>query len=115
MQKKESIEKLSEKIKRKKFGRLTDINGIKRKFEVGRFVTQRASEYRDKVFILEEISTPWRKTVKKKGLKLFRLGYYIIGKKPKTKGKWVWGQYAPFITDRDLKELIKNAEKEGIL
>jgi hypothetical protein len=25
---------------------------------------------------------------------MFRFGYYIIGKKPKMKGKWVWGQAA---------------------
>ena len=29
-----------------------------------------------------------------------RLGYYIIGKKPKMDGKWVWGQFAIHVASR---------------
>ena len=44
------------------------------------------------------------------GENFFRLGYYIIGKKPSRAGKWVWGQYATMLPSADLKELIRLAE-----
>lgn len=42
-----------------------------------------------------------------------RLGYYMKGKKPKTKGRWVWGQFATMIPSRDFRILIKSAEEKG--
>jgi hypothetical protein len=42
-----------------------------------------------------------------------RVGYYIIGKLPKMKGKWVWGQFAALIPIKDFKALIRKAEKQG--
>jgi len=30
-----------------------------------------------------------------------RLAYYIIGKKGKMRGRWVWGQYAAFLPAKD--------------
>jgi len=41
-----------------------------------------------------------------------RLGYYIIGKKPKMKGPWVWGQYATLMPMRDFRDLIRMAEEK---
>src|SRR5713226_1997729 len=38
-----------------------------------------------------------------------RLGYYIIGKKPKVRGRWVWGQYATSMPQRDFKALVRKA------
>jgi hypothetical protein len=44
-----------------------------------------------------------------------RFGYYIIGKKERMKGKWVWGQYCPLLPKRDFEEIIKLAiEKHWI-
>jgi hypothetical protein len=40
-----------------------------------------------------------------------RLGYYVIGKKPGRIGKWVWGQYAPFMPLEDLRTLVAGAEE----
>jgi hypothetical protein len=42
-----------------------------------------------------------------------RLGYYIIGKLPKMRGKWVWGQFATFLPLGDFRKLIRLAEKKG--
>ena len=42
-----------------------------------------------------------------------RLGYYIIGKKPKMRGRWVWGQYCTMMPMSDFKALIRSAEKRG--
>lgn len=42
-----------------------------------------------------------------------RLGYYIIGRKPKMKGKWTWGQYATMMPVKDLKAIIRKATEKG--
>lgn len=42
-----------------------------------------------------------------------RLGYYIIGKKPRVKGKWVWGQYATLMPTNDFRAVVQEAEKRG--
>jgi hypothetical protein len=43
-----------------------------------------------------------------------RFGYYIIGKKEgRTKGKWVWGQFAPFIRLNDFQAIIEEARQRG--
>jgi hypothetical protein len=42
-----------------------------------------------------------------------RLGYYVIGTKPKMKDKWVWGQFAVLMVLDDFKALIREAETKG--
>jgi hypothetical protein len=41
----------------------------------------------------------------------YRLGYYMIGVKPRMAGKWTWGQYATLIPARGFRALIKQAER----
>lgn len=41
------------------------------------------------------------------------LCYYIIGKLPKMKGKWVFGQFATFLPVKDFKVITKEAKKRG--
>ena len=41
----------------------------------------------------------------------YRLGYYMIGVKPGAKGRWVWGQFALLIPEKDLKAILKKAQK----
>ncbi len=43
----------------------------------------------------------------------FRLGYYIIGKKPAMRGKWVWGQFAAMVPLEDFKALLEKARAKG--
>ena len=45
----------------------------------------------------------------------YRVGYYIIGKIGRAKGKWWWGQSAPMFIDNDLVLLINKAKKEGTI
>jgi hypothetical protein len=45
----------------------------------------------------------------------FRFGYYMIGLKPKAKGRWVWGQFCLFIPKEDLVVLIQEAKRKGWL
>ena len=42
-----------------------------------------------------------------------RFGYYIIGKKGRVKGRWVWGQYAPFIPVDDFRYMVEDAKELG--
>jgi hypothetical protein len=42
-----------------------------------------------------------------------RLGYYIIGKKPRMKGKWVWGQFAATMPAQDLLSIVELAKTKG--
>jgi hypothetical protein len=44
-----------------------------------------------------------------------RLGYYVIGKKPAMRGRWVWGQYTTMIPADDFKHIIGRAERKGWL
>jgi hypothetical protein len=41
-----------------------------------------------------------------------RLAYYIIGKKGKVRGRWVWGQYATFLPAKDFAALVRGARKK---
>jgi hypothetical protein len=45
------------------------------------------------------------------GRREVRLGYYIIGKLPKMRGRWVWGQYATFMPLSDFKALVDEAKR----
>ncbi|MFZ0885001.1 MAG: hypothetical protein WAN14_16490 [Candidatus Acidiferrales bacterium] len=44
-----------------------------------------------------------------------RLGYYVIGKKPAMRGRWVWGQFATMIPLGDFRSVIHRAERKGWL
>jgi hypothetical protein len=44
-----------------------------------------------------------------------RLGYYIIGKKPRVIGKWVWGQYATMLPPEDFIKAYELARQKGWL
>lgn len=41
----------------------------------------------------------------------FRFGYYMIGLKPKARGRWVWGQFCLLIPQEDLMALLQEAKK----
>jgi hypothetical protein len=43
----------------------------------------------------------------------YRLGYYMVGVKPGAKGRWVWGQFCLTLPEKDLKIILKKAEKKG--
>ena len=89
-------------------GSLTDIDGRRRKFFIRDYVTMRQSTYPDKFFVLQDV-------VFENGQNEIRIGYYIIGKKPAMRGRWVWGQYCPLIPKRDFKRLLEKARTKGIL
>ena len=63
----------------------------------------------EKVFVIERIRKEnyegklARQKLWKKGEVEYRIGYYIVGKIGRAKGKWVWGQFCPMTPARDLK------------
>lgn len=90
-------------------GQCRKIDDGSRKFEVKDYVSVVPSNSDgDKVVLLEKIEF-------EDGSKEFRLGYYIIGHKGRFKGKWAWGQFAPFIPAEDLTKLMERAREKGIL
>ncbi len=96
------------KLKINKKGVIADINGKRINFEVKKQVTLRQSNYPEKTFVLQELQF-------ENGKKEIRLGYYIIGKKPRSKGKWVWGQFCPLFPKKDFIKIIKKAKTAGII
>jgi len=73
-----------------------------------RVVWLRQSTDKNKVIILDEI---WLHKKRKE----LRLRYHIIGKKPRMRGRWVFGQYATLIPHRDFLKLINLANKNGMI
>jgi len=47
------------------------------------------------------------------GRQEMRLCYYMIGHKPRTKGKWLYGQFAPMIRRADFDEIMSKARTKG--
>ena len=62
------------------------------------------SNKKDKVIVLDEIKLSEKKTE-------LRLCYYIIGDKPRMKGKWTFGQFATFVPHDDFRSLTSLAKK----
>ncbi len=123
------MESVDEFIKRKK----EDFNGKQNKFwarDIGRegrhlfkreastFMPQ--SNLDEKVFLFErlmrkEMEGKIAHSSSKIGDIEYRIGYYIVAKNGKKKGKWAWGQYCPLIPQDDLNKLMDKAKDEGTI
>lgn len=75
-------------------------------FKIKDEICRPQSDYPEKMLCLQLIE--WQG-----GEKELRLGYYIIGKKPKMRGKWVWGQFASMMPTKDFEAIIKDAVNKG--
>jgi|SRR3989344_3184871 len=74
-----------------------------------------------KVFVLErfrkvkfEGTLAYKKSWKTGEIE-YRIGYFIVGRIGRVRDRWVWGQFCPILTAKDLKQLISKAEKESVL
>jgi len=47
------------------------------------------------------------------GKEEFRIGYYMISQRPRMKGKWAWGQYAPIMTAEEMRMIFERAKAKG--
>ncbi len=45
----------------------------------------------------------------------YRIGYFIVGRIGRAKGKWIWGQFCPIILSQDFIPLIKKAIEDKVL
>jgi hypothetical protein len=86
---------------------ITDIDGNKLYFTVLDEITRIQSDYPVKAIYLQRLQ--WEDD----GRIELRLAYYIIGKKPKMAGKWVWGQFATMIPVEDFRAIIHEATDRG--
>jgi len=80
----------------------------KRVFKINRLVWKLASSQsgrQDKIILIEEIQ------YLDNGYKTLRFCYRIQNQK----GKWSYGQFAPFISTGDLKELLQLAKEKGLI
>ncbi len=84
------------------------VTDIKHHYQVVDEVTHVQSDNVGKVIILQKIQFD-------DGKMELRLGYYIIGKKPKMEGRWVGGQYATFTPVLDFQQIIAKAQAKGWL
>lgn len=90
-----------------KKGESTTPDGIVLKFIIEDEIRHKQSNYPHKVLYLQKLRFTRDNSIE------YRFGYYIIGKKPKMKGKWVWGQFAPTMPKEDFVEIIKQATQKG--
>jgi hypothetical protein len=114
----EFIKRKNKQFKKRKIIQIKDIGRKGKHFfvrEAWTFLPQ--SNLKNKVFVIERLrkeSTEGKLAYGnwKKGDIEYRIGYYIVGKIGKAKGKWVWGQFCPLIPANDLKRLLEKAKKE---
>lgn len=81
-----------------------------------------ASNLKDhKVFLFERlrwVSNTGRLAYKKSnfgGQQEYRIGYFIVGRIGRAKGRWIWGQFCPIIPIKDLDRLLKKAKKDRVI
>lgn len=43
----------------------------------------------------------------------YRIGYYMIGVKPRMAGRWTWGQFAILIPAKDFRWIVREAQRRG--
>jgi len=87
--------------------RVIDINGVIKQFTVLDEVSFSQSTNRKKAIYLQRIQFAEGGRIE------LRLGYYIIGKKPKVLGKWVWGQFATLLPIEGFCKVYKLARQKG--
>lgn len=68
----------------------------------------RRDEYEEKILVLQRM-----RSLADHKQEMLRFAYYIIGKTGNKKGRWTWGQYAPFISREDFGAMIEDARRKG--
>jgi hypothetical protein len=86
-----------------------DIQGNRRDIVIEDEIRRIPSNCEHKVICLQKVVFP------KENRWELRLCYYMIGVKGRTKGKWVFGQFATLIPPVDLKAIVSEAKLKGWL
>jgi hypothetical protein len=82
------------------------IDGVRLAFRVKDMICRLQSDNRRKLIVLQQIQQEGKAKPE------YRLGYYMIGVKPRMKGKWTWGQFATIMPAEDLHAIITAAKKK---
>jgi len=75
----------------------------------------------EKVFVIERLrkiryeGRLARRSVFREGDVEYRIGYYVVGRIGRMRGRWAWGQFCPLIPKRDFPKLLRKAEREGTI
>ena len=85
----------------------TTIHGKRHSFEIIGEIRRVQSDNPHKVICLQKI------VCIDDGRTEFRLGYYMIGVKPRMAGKWTWGQFASILPAQDFRAVVRVAERRG--
>lgn len=85
---------------------ITNINGEEENWHILDEV--RVQQNRGKIVTLQKLEAK-DKTIE------FRLGYYMIGKKPKFKNRWVWAQYCTMMPEGVFRQVVQLAKDKGWL
>lgn len=91
-------------------GRITkwkNIRGEVRHFTIVDEIRRLQSDNANKLICLQKL---WSRENRREE---YRLGYYMIGVKPRMAGKWTWGQFATIIPARDFRAIVRTAERRG--
>ena len=84
--------------------RITTIDGNVFHWQIQDEIILPQKDAKGKIIVLQKMECQEDRRVE------FRFGYYMIGVKPKAKGRWVWGQFCLFIPKEDLIVLLKEAQ-----
>jgi len=112
----EKEERIKKKLDEKVSIEETPLGGDKKVLlPIRRRTAVKQSNFPRKIFVLEEIEIPeiieqFLFGYPRSKIEL-RFGYYIMDRK----GNWKWGQFAPFIPKKDLKDLIEKAKEHGFI
>lgn len=79
-------------------------NGELLRFTVIDEITRFQSDLESKVICLQRLRFD-------DGREEVRLGYYVIGKLPRMRGRWVWGQFATLVPLEDFASLVHEARR----
>ena len=104
--KKQRLPELPSNIDKRR--RIKDIRGNTRHMLILDEVSQIQSTHPEKAIYLQLLR--FEDTAQEE----IRIGYYVIGKKGKMNGKWVWGQYATMMPSTDLAAILRKAAKKQI-
>ena len=81
------------------------IDGTKRHFRIEDEIIHPQSNSNRKIIVFQKMHFLEEDRVE------FRFGYYMIGIKPKAKGRWVWGQFCLLLPEEDLMAILEKARK----
>ena len=84
-------------------------DGTEYRFRILDEIPRRQSTYPDKIIYLQRLQFEEDQRIE------LRLAYYIIGKKPGMKGRWVFGQFATMMPAEDFQYLVTQATEKGWL